>query len=92
MPRNNADRIRELNEQYEDALFRLVMNDAAEKEGKLLFEENERLKDDPANLPSQKDVDRFAGLVDLHLKTAEKTEEIIAHQEYLQGRPQLCWP
>lgn len=72
MPSNNADRIRELNEQYEDALFRLVMNDAAEKEGKLFFEENERLKDDPANLPSQKDVDRFAGLVDLHLKTAEK--------------------
>lgn len=74
MPSNNAERIRELNEQYEDALFRLVMNDAAEKEGRLFFEENERLKNDPENLPSQKKIDKFTRLVDSRLKTAGKKQ------------------
>ena len=74
MPSNNADRIRELNEQYEDALFRLIMNDAAENEGRLFFEENERLKNDPENLPSRKEIDRFARLVDLRLKATEKNQ------------------
>lgn len=38
----------ELRENYEDALFALLMNSWAEEEGKRLNEENERLKADPA--------------------------------------------
>lgn len=75
MPSNNTDRFRKLNEEYEDGLFRLIMDDVAEKEGRLLFEENEQLKSDPENIPSQKDVDRFATLLDSHLKKAKKIKK-----------------
>ena len=34
-------------EQYEDALFSLLMDEFAESEGKAALEENERLKADP---------------------------------------------
>lgn len=74
MPNNNAERIRELNELYEDGLFRLVMNDVAEKEGEILFEENERLKSDSENLPSQEDIDRFARRLNSHLKKTKKNQ------------------
>lgn len=37
-----------LQEQYEDALFALLMDDLAWQEGERLLEENERLKNDPA--------------------------------------------
>ena len=35
-------------ETYEEAVFALLMDEAAEKEGRKLLEENERLKHDPA--------------------------------------------
>lgn len=38
----------QLQEQYEDALFALLVNDMMEAEGKRLLEENERLKQDPS--------------------------------------------
>lgn len=75
MSSNNTDKIRELDELYEDGLFRLVMNDVAEKEGKILCEENERLKSDPENLPSQENVDRFAKRLDSYLKKAKKDQK-----------------
>ena len=37
-----------LTEQYEDALFALLMDSVAEEEGKQALELNERLKADPA--------------------------------------------
>ncbi len=37
-----------MQEQYEDALFALLMDDYVEEEGKRLQEENERLKNDPS--------------------------------------------
>lgn len=37
-----------LQEQYEDALFALLMEEFAAEEGKSALEENERLKCDPA--------------------------------------------
>lgn len=41
-----------LQDQYEDALFALLMDDLAWQEGERLLEENERLKNDPnANVP-----------------------------------------
>ena len=36
-----------LQDQYEDALFALLMDDLAWREGVRLLEENERLKNDP---------------------------------------------
>ena len=72
MPNNSADEIKKLNEEYEDGLFRLIMNDVAEKEGKRLFEENEQLKKDPANLPSSEDVKRFGKLLDSNTKSIKK--------------------
>ena len=37
----------ELQDNYEDALFALLMDEFAEREGERLLEENERLKSDP---------------------------------------------
>lgn len=42
------DKQKQLQEQYEDALFALVMNKIATAEGQWAIEENERLKNDPA--------------------------------------------
>ena len=42
---NDPEQIRgKLYQEYEDSLFRLVIHDAAEKEGKLLLEEKEMLE------------------------------------------------
>lgn len=41
----------QLLENYEDALFALLMDDFAEREGEKLKAENERLKQDPARSP-----------------------------------------
>lgn len=47
----------QLQEEYEDTLFALMMDYVAQTEGKRLLEENERLKNDPsAQLPE--DLDR----------------------------------
>lgn len=44
----------QLQEQYEDTLFAIMMSELAEKEGKQLWEENERLKQDPsATVPQE---------------------------------------
>lgn len=43
----------QLLENYEDALFALLMDDFAEREGEKLKAENERLKQDPAAQPSE---------------------------------------
>lgn len=72
MPTNSAEKLRKLNEEYEDRLFRIILDDAAEQEGKLLLYENEQLKSIPDNIPSQKDIDRFAWLLDSHLKKSGK--------------------
>jgi hypothetical protein len=48
------NRREELQEQYEDALFALLMEDMIEEDGKRLLEENERLKQDPdADVPDE---------------------------------------
>ena len=43
----------QLLENYEDALFALLMDDFAEREGEKLKAENERLKQDPAAQPPE---------------------------------------
>lgn len=69
MPNNNPEQVRKkLYEEYEDSLFRLVMHDVAEKEGRLFLEEAEKLKNDPEFQPSQEAVQKFSKQVDAHFK------------------------
>ncbi len=67
---NNSSQLmqKKLYEEYEDSLFRLVMYETAEKEGKALLEERERLKNDPAFVPSEEAVQRFSSQLDNILK------------------------
>lgn len=66
---NSPDTLREkLYDEYEDSLFRLVMHDAAEKEGSLLLQENESLKNDPELIPSEEAAEKFEKLVKARLK------------------------
>lgn len=69
MHKNRPDENRQrLYDEYEDSLFRLVMYDVAEKEGRLLTEENEQLKKDPEYMPSQVQIKEFSKLLDIYAK------------------------
>ena len=69
MPDNSPEQIRKkLYEEYEDSLFKLVMHDAAEKEGKLFLEEKEKLKNDLEYMPCEAGLKRFSQQLDAHLK------------------------
>ncbi|MDO9534517.1 MAG: DUF4367 domain-containing protein [Bacillota bacterium] len=69
MSKNSPEQNRQkLYTEYEDSLFKLVMYDAAEKEGCLFVEENEQLKKDPKNQPSQTQIKEFSKLLDIHAK------------------------
>ncbi len=69
MPNNSPEQIRQkLYEEYEDSLFKLVMHDAAEKEGQLFLEEKEKLKNDPEFQPSEVAVQKFSRQLNAHLK------------------------
>ena len=70
MPSKNQ--IIELNKDYEDALFRLIVNSAAEEEGKLLLAENEHLNSGEDGLPSVESIRTFSRLLDAHLKKKKK--------------------
>lgn len=72
MPSNSRDEIKTLYDAYEDGMFRLVMNDVAIKEGKILYDENEMLKCLPASMPSQENIKRFSQLLDSHLEKAKR--------------------
>ncbi|TEB04877.1 hypothetical protein Psch_03639 [Pelotomaculum schinkii] len=72
MPKNSSEQIRKkLYEEYEDSLFKLVMHDAAEKEGQLFLEEKEKLKNDPEFLPSKEAAQRFSQQLDAQLKKSK---------------------
>lgn len=69
MPNDSPEQIRKrLFEEYEDSLFKLVMYDAAEKEGQLFLKEKEKLKNDPEFLPSPTAVQKFSRQLDAYLK------------------------
>lgn len=69
MPNNSPEQIqKKLYEEYEDSLFKLVMHEAAEKEGQLFQEEKAKLKNDPEFQPSQAAVRKFSQQLDTHLK------------------------
>ena len=59
MSNQSTDIRKKLYEEYEDSLFRLVMHDAAEKEGKLFLEEKAALNDDMSNRPSAEATEEF---------------------------------
>ncbi|OCN01400.1 hypothetical protein A7X67_02020 [Clostridium sp. W14A] len=59
MTARNSDVRQKLYEEYEDSLFRLIMNDAAEKEGKLLIEKQAASSGGAANKPSEETVKKF---------------------------------
>lgn len=71
---NSSERIKKVNEKYQDDLLSLIMNEAAEKEGKFLFEEANQLKNESKQLPSQEDVKRFSELLDSHIDKINETE------------------
>ena len=62
---------------YEDALFALMMDELAEQEGQRLLEENERLKQDPAAAIPE-DVDKRC------LKTIKRTFARKHHMEVMR--------
>ncbi|MEN6327568.1 MAG: DUF4367 domain-containing protein [Syntrophomonas sp.] len=69
MPNNSPEQIRKkLYEEYEDSLFKLVMHDAAEKEGQLFLEDKETLKKSPEFIPSHEAIQKFSRQLDAHLK------------------------
>jgi hypothetical protein len=72
MPNNSSGQVRKkLYEEYEDSLFKLIMHDAADKEGRLFLEEKEKLKNDPEFLPSQAAIQRFSQQLDAQLKKSK---------------------
>lgn len=69
MLNNSSDQTRKkLYDEYEESLFRLVMSDVAEKEGRLLLEENEELKNDPEYMPTADSIKKFSNQLNAHLK------------------------
>jgi len=72
MPNNSSEQLRQkLYDEYEDSLFKLIMHDVAEKEGRLFLEEKEKLKHDPEFLPSQAAVQKFSQQLDAQLKKSQ---------------------
>lgn len=57
---------KKLYEDYEESLFRLFLDKAAEKEGKGYLEEMERLKNNQESMPSKEVFDKFSRLLDSH--------------------------
>ncbi|KUO62244.1 MAG: hypothetical protein APF84_12785 [Gracilibacter sp. BRH_c7a] len=82
MAGNSAEQIRrKLYEEYEDSLFRLVMHDTAEIEGKLLLTEKEKLKNDQETVPTEKTVQRFSRQLNTNLK---KNRTVAARRSFLK--------
>lgn len=57
-----------LRENYEQALFQLVMHDAAGREGSCLLEENQKLKALAESRPSEEALRKFTEQLDAHLR------------------------
>lgn len=58
-------------EEYEDSLFKLVMHDVAQQEGRLFQEEAKKLQNDPKYQPSQEAVQNFSRQIDAYLKKSK---------------------
>lgn len=69
------DKIVALNENYENALFHMVMSDVAEQEGELLLEESKALNNDQKSSPSEENIKEFTKLLDSQLKARQSDNE-----------------
>lgn len=67
MKNSGSEPDRKLYEDYEQALFRLVVHEAAKHEGSSLLEENQRLKDLSESHPSEEALRRFTERLDASL-------------------------
>jgi len=72
MMKDNANPVKELNEEYEDRLFKLIMSDVAEAEGMNFHEESQRLNGIPEYNPSSKEIKKFAKALKTNLKARNK--------------------
>lgn len=68
MRNNSSEPGKQLYEEYEHALFQLVMHDAAEQEGSCLLEENQRIKAFAESLPPEEALRKFTEQLDAHLR------------------------
>lgn len=72
---------RRLYEDYEESLFKLLLHDAAEKEGKLLLVEKDKLDNDPEAVPAAQVLQRFTRQLNVHLK---KNKALAARRRILK--------
>ena len=75
---------KQVQEEYEDSLFRLVMHKAAEQEGKLYLEELEVLRGNPEYAPSSKSEKSFLKLLDHQLKKQKSIGTKQRHHIFLK--------
>ena len=61
-----------LREEYEDALFKMILHDAAEHEGKALLEGQQAIVDTPDSMPSELALKRFSKQLDTELRKQRK--------------------
>lgn len=69
MLNDNSDQSRKkLYYEYEESLFKLVMNDVAEKEGKLFLEQNEMISEEPEYMPTKEALNKFNKRLEAEIK------------------------
>ena len=68
---SNRDKLRE---EYEDALLKMLMHDAAEYEGKAFLEEMQSLEGSSDSKPSELALKRFSKQLDMELRKQRQTE------------------
>lgn len=69
MLNNNSEVSRKkLYDEYEESLFKLVMNDVAEKEGKLLLDQNQLLNEEPEYMPTKEAINKFSKRLETEIK------------------------
>ncbi len=74
MANDNEQMLNKINEDYTDNLFKLAVNDAFEKDGKLL--ETEPTNEASENQSSHEQFEKFTRLLDSHLKKAKPIRKI----------------
>ncbi len=74
MANDKEQMLNKINEEYKDNLLKLAVQNAFEKDGKLL--EKERINEAPENQSSHKQFETFTRLLDSHLQTAKPKRKI----------------
>ena len=74
MANDKEQMLNKINEEYTDNLFKLAVNDAFEKDGKLL--EKERINETTENQSSHEQFETFTQLLDSHLQKAKPKRKI----------------